>query len=183
MKIHSACRYVHAFADVIESWLGEGKINGTIQRVDINTYKAASKLSGQSARNTFAAKFSLPISLAVLLKTGTLKYGTVTEAVIADQAVTELAKKIMVTENPAYTALLPQTRKSDITITFDDGRTLSATLSGARGDFDNPLSKAELLNKYTRMTAHLGNDASDNLKEWALNLKTSADIYEGICTF
>lgn len=152
-KIHSACRYTHAFADMGLEFLKEGLSPNEIESVRIETYSAASKLKGQTARNAFAARFSIPVALSILLLRGELSPITVTDKNSAAEDVVSLARKIQVYENAKYSAMLPEIRFNRMVITLKDGAVFERSAGRTRGDYTLPFTRKELEDKFKKLTA------------------------------
>lgn len=153
MKLHTACRYVHAFADALQDFRRDGLETQDISRIFLRTYRAAAHLDGQSARNGFAARFSIPVALAILLTKGSLTLETMTDAAVRDPEVQALAEKVVVMEDPAYTRLLPEVRANYIAVFRKDGTTVEKEVRAAKGDYQCPLTQAELEEKFRRLSA------------------------------
>lgn len=151
-KVHAACRYTHSFVDMIQPYLEQGLQADEIESIVIDTYHAASKLSGQSARNSFAARFSIPISLAIKIVYGELTLESLTEEHIHETKVLELANKIFVHENQEYNTLLPDIRKNRMCIQRKDGTCLELETTVTKGDYLEPFSKEEIIQKYRLLT-------------------------------
>lgn len=178
-KIHTACRYTHCFADMAIDLLKQGLDYRKIERIDIDTYSAAAKLKGQKANNGFAMKFSIPVALATCLVFGDLAMDTVTEENIKDARVTELAKKIYVTENEEYTKLLPETRANHMVISLCDGSTLEKQADVTKGDYKDPFSDEEVIHKFRTLTGRVwSKENQDKIVKTILELEKVQDFQE-----
>ena len=136
-KIHTGCRFIHPFADVISRWMKEGLTEEDIDHIEIFTYKKAARLTAQTAVDDVEAKFSTPVSLAVMLHTGKLGHLSVRQYV-TDETVRKLAKKISLHEDDAYNQLLPDVRGGRVVLFKNDGTCIREEVFHARGDFDDP---------------------------------------------
>ena len=179
MKRYAACRYVHAFADAVSEFMQDGLQADQIGRIHLRTYRAAAHLCGQSAENGFAARFSIPVALAILLVRGSLTIETMTDEAARDPAVLALAKRITVEEDAGYTALLPQVRANHIAVWRTDGAKLEKEIRAARGDYLLPLTDAELKQKFRSLSASVWSEERQNLlTAMAANLENLADMAE-----
>lgn len=154
-KVHAACRYTHGFADMMQKMTENGLRVEEIERIEISTYHAAAKLRGQRARNSFAARFSIPVALAVKLVYGDLSIGSMAEEHIQDERVRELAGRIFVEENLQYNQLLPVIRKNAMRVIKKDGSVLEMETDVTKGDYLNPFSKEEVIEKFRTLTAEI----------------------------
>lgn len=151
-KVHAACRYTHSFVDMIQPYMEQGLQPDEIERIDIDTYHAAAKLDGQEARNSFAARFSIPISLAIKILYGELTTKSLEEEHIHDSKVIELASKIFVKEKEEYNKLLPAIRKNRMCICKKDGTFLEQETTVTKGDYLQPFTKEEVIQKFIFLT-------------------------------
>jgi 2-methylcitrate dehydratase PrpD len=68
---------------------------------------------------------------------------------------------------------------SEVDITLDDGRTLSAAVQHARGDSRNPLSAGEVITKHLSIVAGIvGERTDDAILDFILHLETKPDFTE-----
>lgn len=123
-----------------------------IRRIDIETYAAASKLSGQSVLNSFAMKFSIPVSLAVYMVYGDLSIENVTDEHVENPEVKRLAANIFVRENKTFTEQLPDTRRNKMTIMGENGKIYEEDSSVTKGDYLDPFGREELIAKFNQIT-------------------------------
>lgn len=151
-KVHAACRYTHSFVDILKEFMSKGLDRKDIERIEIGTYKAASKLSGKDARNSFAMRFSIPMASAICLKYGNLDMSAVSEEHVSDEEVKALAQKIFVNENEEYTKLLPEIRRNKITVFTTGGQIFEKDASVTKGDYLDPFSEEEIIEKFNNLT-------------------------------
>lgn len=155
-KVHAACRYTHSFVDMMQEFMRGGLKPDEVEKIDIETYHAASKLSGHTASNTFASKFSIPVSLAVCMVYGDISIENLSEAHIKDARVLEIAKKVSVKENDDFNELLPDIRKNRITVWLKNGETVEKEQDITKGDYLNPYSREEVTEKFYKLTEKCG---------------------------
>ena len=158
-KVHTGCRFIHPFADVLEEELAQGLSKDRVEGIDVFTYKKAAQIDDESVPNDLAAKFSTPVSLAVLLEKGSLSPDSIRNCE-KDAAVTRWTGKIHLHEDTSYNALLPEKRGGRIELHLKDGENKIIETFHAVGDFDNPrpYTEEELKEKFQanadgRMTA------------------------------
>ena len=168
-KVHSGCRFIHPFADVIEQLMKEGLTREDVREIQVATYKKAAMISDQHVTNVLAAKFSTPVSLAILLSEGRL-YPEDIERALKKGYIQELASKIYLTEDDRYNELLPDVRGGMVRVIKNDGQVIEREVFHAHGDFDDPAGYTErqLTDKFQSVT------------ERCLDLSQQEDLIESI---
>ena len=96
--------------------------------------------------NGYAAKFSLPYLIAVILVKGRAGLAEFTDAAAADPAVRAVAGRVTYELDP--TIDYPRQFVGDVEITLADGRTLRERQDRPRGGPDAPLTTAEVAAKF-----------------------------------
>jgi 2-methylcitrate dehydratase PrpD len=96
--------------------------------------------------NGYAAKFSLPYLLAVVLTRGTLTLADTSDAAVADAELLSLAAKV--TYELDATIDYPRQFVGDVSVTTTDGRTLADRRDHPRGGPDDPMTPEELIDKF-----------------------------------
>lgn len=137
-KVHTGCRFIHPFADVIEEELAQGLNPAAVDTIDVYTYKKAARLTAQQVPNKLAGQFSIPVAMAVQLEKGELTPDTI-ETCVADADVLAWQGRITLYEDEAYNRLLPEIRGGRVEFHFKNGETKSREVFHAQGDFDNPV--------------------------------------------
>lgn len=152
-KVHSGCRFIHPFADVIDAMMQEGLTKDDVEEIQVFTYKKAARISSRKVTNTLAAKFSTSVSLAILLVEGRL-YPENIERAITNDEVQRLAEHIYLTEDEKYNELLPDVRGGLVRVKKKNGEVLEREVFHAHGDFDAPegYSEDELVDKFRNVT-------------------------------
>jgi 2-methylcitrate dehydratase PrpD len=149
-KMHSCCRYNHATLDALARIAAAAPLPPPerIARIEVDTYARAVELDDPAPRNTLAARFSVPFAVATALVTGSTGVDSFTAAALANPATRALAGRIVLREDRAMTAALPDRRPARVTLTLDDGRVLSAATETNRGDWADPYPAADLRDKF-----------------------------------
>lgn len=170
-KVHTGCRFIHPFADILQGKLEDGLCAAEIQKIEIFTYKKAAKIHCQSVPNDLAGKFSTPVSLAVLLVKGVLDADSIRDCQ-EDKEIMELAGRIFLYEDEQYNRLLPDVRGGKVVIHKKDGTKDEEEVFHARGDYDHPraFTEEELVNKFKRITApYMEEEEQNSLADRILN--------------
>jgi 2-methylcitrate dehydratase PrpD len=175
-KPYPACHFSHASMDAVRDLVNTRQfraedVAGVVATVPADAVAfvlepASSKLR---PRTPYEAKFSLQFSIAALLVDGAVGVDTFTERRIADPALLEVAKKVTyeVTSYASYPAAFPGGAR----ITTVDGMVYEADLPHQRGSSGNPMSDADIREKF-RANAQLafGDEEAQRLESDLLAL-------------
>jgi len=94
------------------------------------------------------ADHSLPFVLAVALARGHVLPDAFEEDGLRDPAVRTLLPKIKVSADPEIDALFPRVKRARVTIRTTEGQTFTRETDTAKGDPQDPLTDAELIQKF-----------------------------------
>lgn len=151
-KVYSACRHIHPALDAVADILKRHTVvPETIKAVDVRTYGIAYDLTGHRTfdDSELAAKFSMPISIALLLTFGDLNKSSYAKERIMNPLVQAIADKVTVQVDSKRDALYPQERGADVLIkTVNECYCQKNTVP--KGEPENPLSDDDLINKFIR---------------------------------
>jgi 2-methylcitrate dehydratase PrpD len=155
-KIHSACRYTHAAVDAVLELLAERDLRpGQVARVEVATYDVAARLVDPRPETPLAARFSLPYVVAATLSRRSAGPEVFEVAMLRDPEIGRLAGAVQVVEDPTLTAMTPGRRPARVTLVLADGRRLTKTVVGSKGDPDQPLSTDDVMRKFERLAQPL----------------------------
>lgn len=154
IKPYAACQLSHATVDAVRAAVDEGRFTAddvaeVVAVVHPDSARVVCEGSGDVVRprTPYAAKFSLPWTVAALLTDGELTLDTFSPASIARRDVAELAGRVRWTLLPA-----PSTVAADapgrVVVRLRDGREVAGSVSRSRGGGEHPLSEADLLSKF-----------------------------------
>jgi len=153
-KIHACCRYNHAALDALLALQARTPFAvEEIERIEVATYAAAAQLHDPEPTTPLAARFSLPFAVATALVSGTTAPVAFEPAAVAEPRTRDLARRVDVFEEAAFTAMGPSRRPARVTVTLRDGRQLSETVYGSKGDPHNPVTDEEMNAKFERLAA------------------------------
>jgi 2-methylcitrate dehydratase PrpD len=142
--------------------------------VEVHTFHEGTRLSTRRPVNTDEAQYSLPFPVAAALARGYVGAAEVTGAALYDLAILVLADSMVLREDDTYNARFPAERWAHVTFVMRDGTRLTSEPSVARGNPENPLSDAELLEKFQRLAEPvLGAERSRRIREAVANLDKS----------
>jgi 2-methylcitrate dehydratase PrpD len=163
IKIHPTTAHAHGANDALEDLLAAGSLDaGEIDDILVRTYAGAARLSAARPANGFAARFSIPWTVAAAIVTGGLGADAFSAERLADPVTRALARRVRVRRDPACDAGYPAGRPTIVEIRLRDGRTLRAASTAPRGDAANPVPRSVIHAKAHRLLAgRFGEAAAD----------------------
>jgi 2-methylcitrate dehydratase len=124
--------------------------------IDVHTFDAAVDIIGKDPekwrpRTRETADHSLPYCTAVALADGTVTEAQFAPGRFTDPALLELVAKVKVHRDRALSARYPAGIPNRLTVTLKDGRRLVKEVEFPRGHARNPMTDAEVEQKFRRM--------------------------------
>jgi 2-methylcitrate dehydratase PrpD len=118
-----------------------------------------------------AAKFSLPVSVALMLKYGSAGPDEYSRSCIGNSQVQDLADKVVIKIDEARDRVYPEQRGASVKIVTPD-ETHVAEVDLPKGEPESPLSEAELSDKFRRNAEKVLSPAdAENIKAHILDLE------------
>ena len=108
----------------------------------------------QRPANEYAAKFSAPFNIAVAFVTGGAGLAAFTEETVRDPRILALASKVQYVVDPDNP--YPKAYTGHVRMTLKDGRVFEERQPHIRGGAQEPLSRAEIDDKFRRNCAFGG---------------------------
>jgi 2-methylcitrate dehydratase PrpD len=176
-KPYPVCRWAHPAVDAVLALRQdlERPSSALVERVEVETFAPAVRLGARRPHTTEQAQYSLPFCVAAALVHGHLGVREIDGTELRDGEVTRLSTSMTVRERPSYSARFPAERCARVALVLRDGRRTVTEVAGARGDPTDPLSAAELDEKYRSLTEPvLGQQGSERISA-AVSGLTAAD--------
>lgn len=150
IKLHASCRHTHPAVDAL---LAIMKANGLeaddLAEVRAHVYSGAhDRLKDVEVVDPWSAKFNLPFCLAQAALRGTLDLGAFTLETIADGRVRDLMDRMSMRVDPALDSEYPRRWPAWVEVKTRSGASFTHRVDTPKGDPENPLSDAELENKF-----------------------------------
>jgi 2-methylcitrate dehydratase PrpD len=182
-KRHACCRYNHATLDALQEIIRRSSHRRIrpedVREVEVSTYSLAAQLCDQQPDNSLAGKFSIPFAVATTIVHGHTGVSCFTPQAVQNQTARELAKKVRVVEDPKLTAMMPRQRPSRVSLTLKDGTELKAEAFVNKGDFEDPYSPDELLEKYYELATPVwGEDTARKVYTAVADMDKMPDVNE-----
>ena len=153
-----------------------GLSSAQIEHVEVVTFHESLRLAVRSPRTTEEAQYSTAYPTAAIIARGEVGAAEVSEAAFADPEIRRLAQGMTIRESEAYNAEFPARRLAHVVLSLRDGRRLTSPTTEPRGDAEAPLSDAELLEKFHRLSSPLlTRERSERVAKHALGLGDGVD--------
>jgi 2-methylcitrate dehydratase len=100
-----------------------------------------------------------------------------TEKKLKDPVIWGLLPTIKVVANPELEELFPKLKATEVTISDNSGRDFSLRIDYPKGDYRDPMSEEELLEKFDSMVIEkVGQEARDRMVDLIMNLEQTKKI-------
>lgn len=149
-KKHAACRHTHPVLDAVELLRQQQSVRAEdVTAVEVETYSVAAKLTGQTPKepSAISAKFSLPLSIGLMLTFGEAGPKVYTDRNALHPLARAIADRVTIRTTPRWDSLYPGQRGARLTIKTSGG-TFAQEVTFPKGEPENPLTEAELVAKF-----------------------------------
>lgn len=179
-KLHACCLYNHHALDGMQHILQRGKFDaGDVAKIDVVAPPLATIMTDPAPPNMLAAKFSLPYALAAAVTHRTTDVTAFYADKLTDDETLALARKVDVSADSDMDLRRYDYPAARVTVSLNDGRTLSESVVAHHGDHRNPAPAAELAGKFAFLTADfLGEKGIGAVSDEVARLDESPDIRE-----
>jgi 2-methylcitrate dehydratase len=135
-----------------------------VESVDVKTYDRSFEMMASSPANWSpqtreTADHSLPYVVGTALLSGKIDERSFSDQALRDPAIGALMQRITVAEDPSLSARHPDFSPSRITIRFKNGRHLEKEVDAPKCDNKNPMTSAEIRDKFKGLFADFGPEA------------------------
>lgn len=148
-KLYPACRHVHPSLDAVKEIVRQNTIDiNDITKIRVRTYSVANYIAGnKEAKTGLAAKFSIPVSLGLLLAYGKAGNDEYTEEGVNNPLVQKLSQKVDIEVDEEMDAVFPGKRRARLEIVTGK-EAFAHEVDIPRGEPENPVSDDELKDKF-----------------------------------
>ncbi len=173
-KNHGCCGHSFAAIDAALALQAEHGIRPEqVARITVGGYRATVEVTGRKSVSTpFEGRFSTPFTVATALVHGSVRLAAFAPARLADPEVQALMQRVDVVLDARCEADFPGRRSATVEIELKDGRRLGRYQPHRKGDPEEPLTDAELTEKFFELaTPVIGRTAAEALLAnlWALD--------------
>jgi 2-methylcitrate dehydratase PrpD len=168
-KPYPVCRWAHPAVSAALGLLREHQVTpDQIAEVRVTTFEEATRLDTHDVDTTEKAQYSLPFAVAAGLVDGELSPSNVL-AGFADPVVQRLMGRVRLVRSDEMSAEFPAVRRAQAEILLGDGRTLASGPTTAKGDPEDQLTDADLVDKFRSYTSSLYPGVAESLAEVILD--------------
>lgn len=174
-KRYPVCRWAHPAIDAARELMAEHTLSHKeIESVRITTFHNATRLAGQDPKNLDELAYGIAFPTATMIVRGEIGIAEVSAQVLEDPEIRRISLATELVESEDYNAKAQHgERWADVTLNLIDGRSLRSAPRTPKGDPDNPLSDAEIAEKFRRFAAPvLGPERAAAIEEQAARLDT-----------
>ena len=174
-KAYPVCRWAQPAVEAVRQIRAQHPLDvEQIAEVHIHSFHEATRLHTVQPQTTEQAQYSLPFSVACALMDDVVTAQAVSETQqgIYNSQRKALSAKVISHEDEIYNARFPAQRWAHAVIKMLDGSEYRSDPAIARGNPENPLSKAELTEKFETLTAdYLPTGVRDTIRKNSLSLE------------
>ncbi|MBI3976884.1 MAG: MmgE/PrpD family protein [Chloroflexi bacterium] len=145
-KRHASCGHLASAIDAALAAAPEVPL-ARVSAIQVMTYRAAAVLDNRAPDSAMAARFSLPFNVAYALRAGPVAPSAFEAASLTDQPTRDLAARVRVREEPAFTSAFPNKRSALVRITWPGGA-VERLVDTPKGMPGNPLSEDDIQVKF-----------------------------------
>lgn len=177
-KIHASCRHTHHAIDLIVAMMREQKISWRqIEKVCVRTYQVALTITDNpDPASVYAAKFSLQYCVALALVKGSAGLHDFSEEALYDPVIREVMQRVQVCVDPDIHARYPQKWEASVELDLADGSTVCKHAEYPKGDPENPVTYAEIVQKFQALTAEQPRDIVQHHLQMIEQLEHVSDV-------
>lgn len=178
VKNHSCCGHTFAAVDAALELRDNGISADTIDRIEIETYQTALEVAGNREPATeFEAKFSLAYTVAAAFEVGSVRLASFTPRWLQDPDLRQLTSRVHAVATDEFNASFPRRRGARVRVILNDGTSVERVRNTRHGDPDDPLSDAELNDKFTELVESvLGPDQAEPLGKLLWDIDAIDDL-------
>jgi 2-methylcitrate dehydratase PrpD len=148
-KRYACCRYNHPALDALLAMAAREALSADqVERVVVTTIPFGPRMADPAPGSMLAAKFSIPYAVAAALVLGRADVPAFAEPARADPRIRALAARVEVRVDPEMSPRRADYPTAVVEVVLRDGRRRSASTTVVRGDFEDPVPAAEIVDKF-----------------------------------
>lgn len=151
-KFHACCLYSHPALDAVLALRSTERFTPEdVAHVSVTSIPFVTRMTDPAPAGMLAAKFSVPYAVAAAIVRGDSGVAAFTQSAEHDPGIRALARTVTVNADPAMSMRRSDHPTASVTVTLKDGRVLTRETTVVRGDAENPVSEAELREKFASL--------------------------------
>jgi 2-methylcitrate dehydratase PrpD len=148
-KPYPCCRWAHPSIDAARDLMRDHALtHDMIAGVEIRTFHYATRLAGYEPRSLDEFSYGIAFPVATMIVRGRLGPAEIAPETLEDPAILRISRATVLIDDAELTARSVSQRWAAVTLVTTDGRRFEAPPRTPRGDTDQPLSDAEISEKF-----------------------------------
>jgi 2-methylcitrate dehydratase PrpD len=148
-KRYPVCRWAHPALDAVRELMVEHSLTSKeLAKVLIRTFHYATRLAGRDPKTLDEMAYAIIYPVATMAARGQIGVDELRADVLDDPEIRRVAALTDLAETDHYTKISIDKRWADVVLTTTDGRVLQSKPKTPKGDPEDPLSDAEISEKF-----------------------------------
>jgi 2-methylcitrate dehydratase PrpD len=182
-KMYACCRFSHPILDGLgDLVLDRGIDPAQIRSVKVVSFAKALLLDHLAPKNPVAAMYSIPFIVGCYLTRGKIGILEMDEKLLDDEEILEMAKKVVLEEDPELTGKFPLQCLARVSVTLTDGTMYASDTLSAKGDPAAPYAQEELREKFMDLVSYMPDNQGAALYDKIIEIDIEAprDIWDAL---
>lgn len=179
-KLYACCRYNHFALDALLPMVKAGEIRADdVDRVVVTTIPFGPRMGSAEPESMLGAKFSIPYAVGAALVLGRADVSAFLPPALGDARIRDLASRVEVVPDPDMSARRADHPTARVEVRLKGGRVLTGVTRVVRGDFEDPVPTAEVVEKFVSLASPpLGDDHAREVVKVVDRAETLTDLRE-----
>lgn len=148
-KPYPCCRWAHPSIDAAADLMAQHGLHaGDVAAVEIKTFHNATRLAGHTPKSLCEFSYSIAFPVACMIVRGQIGVSELQPDTLTDPEILRVSQAVELIDDDHYTKISVGKRWAEVTIRTQDGRAFSSPPRSPRGDRDQPLSDAQISDKF-----------------------------------
>ena len=177
-KLYACCRYNHFALDALLAMANAERLAAAqVERVVVTTIPFGPRMAEPAPTSMLGAKFSIPYAVAAALVLGTVDVSAFVEPALSDPRIRSLAARVEVRVDPRMSPRSADYPTARVEVVLKGGRTLTDSTTVVRGDFADPVPRADVVDKFVALaSAPLGAERAREVVRLVDQVETLKDV-------
>jgi 2-methylcitrate dehydratase PrpD len=127
-----------------------GLISADVETVEIKTFHNAIRLAGHTPATLDEFSYSIAFPVACMIVRGQIGVRELQPETLNDPEILRVSKATQLIDDDHYTKISVGKRWAEVTLRTTDGRAFKSAPRSTRGDRDQPMNDAEIVDKFHR---------------------------------
>lgn len=150
-KAYPCCRWAHPAIDAAQELMKTHDLmHEDVSSVDIHTFHYATRLAGHEPKTLDEFSYAIAFPVAAMIVRGQIGAEELTPDALNDPSILRISRATNLIDDPELTKRSVEKRWARVTLHLTNGKSLGSEPRTPRGDSDQPLSDAEITQKFHR---------------------------------